>query len=72
MPEVIIIVVLPRKSGDPQGAIADYSKAIEINPQSANAYANRSIAKAEYSDRRGSCADTKKQYLLEINQQHNG
>ncbi|HGY5545329.1 MAG TPA: tetratricopeptide repeat protein, partial [Prochlorococcus sp.] len=47
------------KSGDLQGAIADYSKAIEINPQYANAYKNRGIAKELVGDLKGACADWK-------------
>ena len=45
------------KSGDLQGAIADYSKAIEINPQDASAYYNRGIAKYQKRDLKGACAD---------------
>ncbi len=34
-------------SGDYEGAIEDYNKAIEINPKDADAYHNRGFAKAE-------------------------
>ena len=33
-----------RKSEDYQGAIADYTEAIEINPRHGDAYGNRGIA----------------------------
>jgi tetratricopeptide (TPR) repeat protein len=45
------------KRGDFKGAIADYSKAIEINPQYANAYKNRGIAKELVRDLKGACED---------------
>ena len=47
------------KRGDFKGAIADYCKAIEINPQYANAYKNRGIAKELVRDLKGACADWK-------------
>ena len=50
---------------DYQGAIADYSKAIEINPQYADAYNNRGIAKYMIlGDYQGACADYKKAVSL--------
>jgi len=36
--------------GNYQGAIADYNKAIEINPQYANAYYNRGLTKRKLGD----------------------
>ena len=49
------------KSGDFKGAIADYNKAIEINPQFAIAYYNRGLAKGiGLGDDQGACADFKK------------
>jgi tetratricopeptide (TPR) repeat protein len=37
--------------GDKNGAIADYTKAIEINPQYAKAYYNRGIVKKDLGDK---------------------
>ena len=53
------------KQGDYQGAIADYAKAIEINPQDVGAYTNRGIAKNGLKDYQGAIADYNK--ALEIN-----
>ena len=53
------------KQGDYQGAIADYTKAIEINPQDVGAYTNRGIAKNGLKDYQGAIADYNK--ALEIN-----
>ena len=43
--------------GDWQGAIADYTKAIEFNPQDADAYFNRAAAKNDLEDHQGAIAD---------------
>ncbi|MFL0727627.1 MAG: tetratricopeptide repeat protein [Prochlorococcus sp.] len=48
-----------------EGAIADYSKAIEIYPESAFAYNNRGNAKGELGDTKGAIADFNK--AIEIN-----
>jgi tetratricopeptide (TPR) repeat protein len=45
------------KQGDYQGAITEYTKAIEINPQDASTYFNRGKAKVKLGDYRGSIAD---------------
>ena len=42
---------------DYQGAIADWSKAIEINPQDAYAYDNRGITRELIGDLEGACRD---------------
>ena len=42
---------------DYKGAIADYTKAIEIDPNYADAYNNRGIAKDELKDYKGAIAD---------------
>ena len=53
------------KQGDCQGAIADYTKAIEINPQDVGAYTNRGLAKDDLEDYEGAIADYDK--VIEIN-----
>ena len=45
--------------GDYQGAIADYNKVIEINPQFTLAFLNRGIAKEDIGDLKGACEDWK-------------
>jgi len=50
--------------GDLQEAIANWNKAIEINPQYAYAYSNCGIAKRNLGDDRGGCADFKKAVSL--------
>ena len=55
------------EKGDYQGAIADYNKAIEINPQYVNAYYNRGVAKYRSKDYQGAIADYTK--VIEINPQ---
>ena len=53
--------------GNYQGAIADYNKSIEINPQYADAYINRGNAKHKSGDTKGAIADFNK--AIEINPQ---
>jgi len=55
-------------SGDFQGAIKDFNKAIEINPKYANAYYDRGLAKAKLGDYRGALKDYNK--TIEINPKH--
>ncbi len=43
--------------GDLKGAIADYNKAIEVNPQYAQAYNDRGIARFKLGDKQGSIED---------------
>ncbi len=43
--------------GDKQGAIADFSKAVELNPRNATAYCNRGIAHADLGDKRSALSD---------------
>ncbi len=52
-------------AGDNYGAIADYTKAIEINPRYANAYINRGNAKNNLEDYYGAIFDYTK--AIEIN-----
>ena len=49
-----------------QGAISDYNKAIELNPNYADAYNNRSIAKESIGDLNGACEDARKAISLGI------
>jgi tetratricopeptide (TPR) repeat protein len=43
--------------GDLDGAIADFSKAIELNPKLAEAYLNRGLAKSTKGDQDGAIAN---------------
>ena len=51
--------------GNYQGAIADYTRAIEINPQNVDAYYNRGLAEDDSGDYEGAIADYTK--AIEIN-----
>ena len=46
--------------GDYQGAIADFTKAIELDPQYTSAYLNRGIARELVNDLTGACSDWRK------------
>ena len=54
-----------QKQGDYKGAIADFTKVLEINPQDAKAYNERGIAKNGLKDYLGAIADFTK--AIEIN-----
>ena len=56
------------KRGDFKGAIADFTRAIDIDPQYAYAYFNRGTAKRKSGDSQGAIADFNK--AIEINPQH--
>ena len=45
--------------GDKRGAIADYTQAIRLKPDYADAYFNRGIAKYALGDKQGAIADLK-------------
>src|SRR5947209_1204907 len=49
--------IAKKASGDLDGAIADYTKAIEINPRYAGAYINRGVARKMKGDFDGAIAD---------------
>ena len=51
--------------GDYQGAISDFSMAIEIEPQFAAAYSNRGLSKTELKDYQGSISDYDKALELD-------
>ena len=51
-------------NGDHYGAISDYTKAIEINPNDNKVYNNRGIAKRKIGDDKGGCDDYKKAISL--------
>ena len=53
------------KRGDHYGAIADYTKVIEINPNDGDAYFNRALSKSKLKDVYGSISDYTK--AIEIN-----
>ncbi len=53
-----------RESGDLSRAIADYDKAIEINPEWIMAYNLRASAKEKSGDMSGACADWRKAVSL--------
>ena len=52
------------EKGDYYGAIADYTKVIEINPRNAAAYNNRGSAKSNLNDDYGAIADYTKAMRL--------
>ena len=45
---------------DLQGAISDYTKAVEIDPQSAIALVNRGISRELVNDHEGACREWRK------------
>jgi tetratricopeptide (TPR) repeat protein len=54
-----------RAAEDPEGAIADYSKAIRLNPKYAVAFNNRGIARRQIGDLEGARADERQAIRLE-------
>ena len=49
---------------DYNGAISDYTKAIELDPNDADAYYNRAVSKYYINDLKGACEDAKKSASL--------
>ncbi len=56
--------MLKQATGDLKGAIADFSKSIEIYPEFADAYYERSQVKREMRDFAGAEEDIKKAYSI--------
>ena len=56
----VIVAILRTNQGDHQGAIADYIKALEINPKDDIAYTNRGASKELLGDLKGACDDWRK------------
>lgn len=52
--------VAKKNLGDYAGALADYNKAIELDPECAEAYNNRGLAKQDLKDYAGAMADYNK------------
>ena len=46
--------------GDHIGALADYTKALEINPTYANSFYDRGLTKMALGDKKGACLDWEK------------
>lgn len=57
--------IVHRHKGDYDRAIADYSKAIELNPQYADAYYNRAIAYQHKGDNDRAAADANRAIALD-------
>ena len=56
--------VAKRNLEDYYGAISDYSKAIELDPDYASAYSNKGFAKFNLNDIGGACKDVRKAVSL--------
>ena len=68
LPDSYLIYFLPfpskNKLDNYQGAIADFTKVIELDPDNADAYYNRGIKKSILKDLNGACADLRKSVIL--------
>src|SRR5437763_8310728 len=60
--------IAKQAQGDLSGAIADYTRAIELDPKYTKAYTNRGIAKEDKGDMDGAMADYTR--AIELNQKH--
>jgi serine/threonine protein kinase len=63
--ELVDLGIDKSNKGDKRGAIADFTKAIELDPKHAVAYNNRGNARADLSDNQGAIADYTK--AIELN-----
>jgi tetratricopeptide (TPR) repeat protein len=52
--------IVKGRLNDFSGALADYSTALTLNPEYANAYGNRGLMKKELQDLQGALADYNK------------
>ena len=59
-----------KKQGDYQGAIADYTQAIKLDPQDATAYNNRGLAYYNLGDNKGAIADYTQAIAIDENYAH--
>jgi lipoprotein NlpI len=57
------------KRGDLEGAIIHYTRAIELDPKNAKAFAGRGVAKREKGDLEGALADLNSAIVLDSNMQ---
>ncbi|MFM2305260.1 MAG: hypothetical protein RLZZ135_2673 [Cyanobacteriota bacterium] len=55
--DFFVAAVAKEKKGDNRGAIVDYNRVIQLNPNSANAYFNRGLARAGLGDQPGAIGD---------------
>jgi tetratricopeptide (TPR) repeat protein len=62
--DLYLQAVAKYNKGDYRGAIATYSKIIQVNPKNAKAYINRGSAKAQIKDYKGAIADFDKALAL--------
>ena len=63
----IIVALQEANLGNHKGAIKDYDKALELNPDYANAYYNRGVAKGKLGDYKGAIEDFDKAIALNPN-----
>ncbi len=54
--------------GDYKGAIEDFDQALQLNPNSADAYGNRCVARYRLGDRQGAIEDCQKAAALYLEQ----
>lgn len=67
-PSIINSALAQQNKGNFRGAIADYDKAIQLNPDDASAYIGRGWAKYNLGDRQGAIANYTKAMSLATQQ----